>query len=655
MEVRIFRSPLHALLVLPAEVSHRLTRGGCGPVLVLTILLTGPLLFGVLEAPRLWRGKAWMARRGRRRISDKKLFGNAVWFSIALFFKQSVRGPEDSHRVRLLTILLSFAATYVIGDMYSANLTSLLARPGRGKAAQCAGGAQSDECSVSSLTVAGSNNLLYHSIFCILLPLKERPISNLEQLAEAMETRGYQLLVEKHSSSYNVLEASSPFPGSRHNGTGVYERLWRLMLRQREVAEVASGEDGMVRVGREPNLAMLGGRETLYFDTRRFGAHRFHLSEKLYTRYSAIALQIGCPYIESINNILMQLFEAGILTKMTEEEYEKLGDKLHDEGPALPERSGGAGEEDAQGQGEDSDGDDGEEGSGSAEGTDMSPTDYGYYQEEDYYDNPQPQDYDGDDEGEPGCCELTADSVSTMPVSVQEDRKQTPETSTATPSTTTPAVTLPPMNAEGPAEGSERVGKKGRSTSSTDETLKPISIKMLQGAFYALLAGYLLAGAVFGLELASKRLEGYDCSCRCYAAARACGERPWVRRCVRACGCCRCCCAGLRGRAAEAKQRVRQAVAAAVLVLRGQQRQRGRGRAREGRRAGRRGGRRRRPPRHARVPQGVRASGAALPLDTVTPDPVMLPAAVLLHGVRGARASFSVQVLGEADSLVCFV
>nr|WBU77225.1 ionotropic receptor [Odontothrips loti] len=181
-----------------------------------------------------------------------KVFWGAVWFSIALFLKQSVRGPEDSHRVRLLTILLSFAATYVIGDMYSANLTSMLARPGR-----------------------------------------ERPISNLEQLADAMETRGYQLLVEKHSSSYNILE----------NGTGVYERLWRLMQRQRLQAEVESGEDGMQRVGSEPNLAMLGGRETLYFDTRRFGANRFHLSEKLFTRYSAIALQIGCPYIESINNM----------------------------------------------------------------------------------------------------------------------------------------------------------------------------------------------------------------------------------------------------------------------------------------------------------------------------------------------------------------
>ncbi|KAJ1529788.1 hypothetical protein ONE63_006534 [Megalurothrips usitatus] len=111
------------------------------PVLVLTILLSGPLLFGVLEAPRLWRGKAWVAKRGRgrRHVSDTKVFWGAVWFSIALFFKQSIRGPEDSHRVRLLTILLSFAATYVIGDMYSANLTSMLARPGRGETGAGAG------------------------------------------------------------------------------------------------------------------------------------------------------------------------------------------------------------------------------------------------------------------------------------------------------------------------------------------------------------------------------------------------------------------------------------------------------------------------------------------------------------------------------------
>lgn len=81
------------------------------PVLVLTVLLSGPLLFGVLEAPRLWRGKAWLVKRGRagragragrggrRPVSDAKLFWSTVWFSIALFLKQSKREvpPLDLH------------------------------------------------------------------------------------------------------------------------------------------------------------------------------------------------------------------------------------------------------------------------------------------------------------------------------------------------------------------------------------------------------------------------------------------------------------------------------------------------------------------------------------------------------------------------------
>lgn len=34
--------------------------------------------------------------------------------------------------IRFLIIILYLSATYVIGDMYSANLTSMLARPARG-------------------------------------------------------------------------------------------------------------------------------------------------------------------------------------------------------------------------------------------------------------------------------------------------------------------------------------------------------------------------------------------------------------------------------------------------------------------------------------------------------------------------------------------
>ena len=65
----------------------------------------------------------------------------------------------------------------------------------------------------------------------------------------------------------------------------------------------------------------------------------------------------------------------------------------------------------------------------------------------------------------------------------------------------------------------ERKGKgKGRSAGLSDEQLKPISIKMLQGAFYALLAGYLLAGTFQTSPLRnnnnkhSKCLDTFFCS-----------------------------------------------------------------------------------------------------------------------------------------------
>ncbi|VVD00878.1 unnamed protein product, partial [Leptidea sinapis] len=41
----------------------------------------------------------------------------------------SSKEPSRSHKARLVALLISLGATYVIGDMYSANLTSLMARP----------------------------------------------------------------------------------------------------------------------------------------------------------------------------------------------------------------------------------------------------------------------------------------------------------------------------------------------------------------------------------------------------------------------------------------------------------------------------------------------------------------------------------------------
>lgn len=55
----------------------------------------------------------------------------------------------------------------------------------------------------------------------------------------------------------------------QQNGTGVFHRLYQYMLRQPEHL-VDSVEDGVVGVLQGSN-AVMGGRETLYFNTRKFG------------------------------------------------------------------------------------------------------------------------------------------------------------------------------------------------------------------------------------------------------------------------------------------------------------------------------------------------------------------------------------------------
>lgn len=129
-----------------------------------------------------------------------------------------------------------------------------------------------------------------------------------------MKTMGYQLYVERESSSFSALE----------NGTEIFRRLFNLMAVQHgttaitatagngsgggngtigDSSLVASVEEGVrLIMGGLPKV-ILGGRETLYFNLKRHGIHNFQLSEKLYTRYSAVAVQIGCPFIESLNEV----------------------------------------------------------------------------------------------------------------------------------------------------------------------------------------------------------------------------------------------------------------------------------------------------------------------------------------------------------------
>lgn len=84
------------------------------------------------------------------------------------------------------------------------------------------------------------------------------------------------------------------------NATGTFARLYSLMQSQ-PTSEVASVKDGIMSILTYNSRAIIGGRETLYYNTKLFGPLNFQLSEKLYTRYSAIAVQNGCLYLDSLN------------------------------------------------------------------------------------------------------------------------------------------------------------------------------------------------------------------------------------------------------------------------------------------------------------------------------------------------------------------
>jgi hypothetical protein len=128
------------------------------PAIGVTFVVVGPVLYAIIALPNAWRPRF-------RVRSHARLLFDCTWFTTTVLLKQTGKEPSSSHKARFFIIILSISATYVINDMYSANLTSLLAKPGR-----------------------------------------EKAINNLDQLEKAMATRGYDLFVERHSSSYSLFE-----------------------------------------------------------------------------------------------------------------------------------------------------------------------------------------------------------------------------------------------------------------------------------------------------------------------------------------------------------------------------------------------------------------------------------------------------------------
>jgi hypothetical protein len=170
-----------------------------------------------------------------------------------VYLKQSANPPNDSNRARFFVIILWFSATYVLSDLYSAELTSQLARP-----------------------------------------KKEAPIDTLEKLKVAIDyDENYRMFVQEESAFYETLK----------NGSGLMQRLFNRMVRQGDNSSylIKSVEEGVRSIVYETTNVVFGGRETLFFNTKRFGTHNFQLSEPLYTRYSAISLQKGCLFLDDLN------------------------------------------------------------------------------------------------------------------------------------------------------------------------------------------------------------------------------------------------------------------------------------------------------------------------------------------------------------------
>ncbi len=117
------------------------------PAILITLLLSGPVLF-------IFVASANYNQHIHR--NKTKVFADCVWITCTIFFQQgeyfpffvfifrilflkrciyefsAIRFRPNNQKVRFVIILLSLSLTYVIGDMYSANLTSLFARPSKG-------------------------------------------------------------------------------------------------------------------------------------------------------------------------------------------------------------------------------------------------------------------------------------------------------------------------------------------------------------------------------------------------------------------------------------------------------------------------------------------------------------------------------------------
>ncbi len=80
-----------------------------------------------------------------------------------------------------------------------------------------------------------------------------------------------------------------------------------------------SVEDGMKRVVTDPNFGVFAGREKLVYDSIRMGQENFHINRDVFfTKYKGIVLRNGSPLRRTVDSVLLKLYDAGIINKITQ-------------------------------------------------------------------------------------------------------------------------------------------------------------------------------------------------------------------------------------------------------------------------------------------------------------------------------------------------
>ena len=140
-------------------------------------------------------------------------------------------------------------------------------------------------------------------------PFKEKPMDTLAQLNKAMEGN-FTLGLVNQSSSHGIVTT----------GGGIYDEIWAKMQRTQWL--IPQVRKGLERVANDPKFAVMANREKLTFERLHLGFEKFHInSEIFFIKFKTIALRNGSPLRTPFDKLLLKLFNAGIINKITLDEY----------------------------------------------------------------------------------------------------------------------------------------------------------------------------------------------------------------------------------------------------------------------------------------------------------------------------------------------